>query len=97
MNKIIIFNPRSANGKHRIPNSILQVGASVHGKYEYVFVDGSVYEGSFVNDLREGHGTMLYDDGTKYVGAWRNNWRDGTFWLNTLWIAKLLGGDVTES
>ena len=42
--KIIIFNPRSANGKHRIPNSILQVGASIHGKYEYVFVDGNLEE-----------------------------------------------------
>ena len=41
-NKIIIFNPKSANGKHRIPNSILQVGASVHGKFEYVFVDGNL-------------------------------------------------------
>lgn len=41
-NKIIIFNPRSANGKHRIPNSILQVGASIHGKYEYVFIDGNL-------------------------------------------------------
>ena len=41
-NKIIIFNPRSAGGKHRIPNSILQVGASVHGKYDYVFVDGNL-------------------------------------------------------
>lgn len=41
-NKIIIFNPRSANGKHRIPNSILQVGASIHGKFEYVFVDGNL-------------------------------------------------------
>ncbi|WP_436515154.1 B12-binding domain-containing radical SAM protein [Ekhidna sp. To15] len=42
MSKVIIFNPRSANGKHRIPNSILQVGASIHGKYEYVFVDGNL-------------------------------------------------------
>ena len=41
-NKIILFNPRSANSKHRIPNSILQVGASIHGIYEYVFVDGNL-------------------------------------------------------
>ena len=41
-NKIIIFNPRSANSKHRIPNSILQVGASIHNKFEYVFVDGNL-------------------------------------------------------
>jgi anaerobic magnesium-protoporphyrin IX monomethyl ester cyclase len=42
MNKIILFNPRSARAKHRIPNSILQVGASIHGKYDYVFVDGNL-------------------------------------------------------
>ena len=42
MNKIILFNPRSANSKHRIPNSILQVGASIEGKYDYVFVDGNM-------------------------------------------------------
>jgi len=41
-NKILIFNPRSAKGKHRIPNSILQVGASIHGKYDFVFVDGNL-------------------------------------------------------
>lgn len=42
MNKIILFNPRSANSKHRIPNSILQVGASIHGKFDYVFIDGNL-------------------------------------------------------
>lgn len=40
--KIILFNPRSANSKHRIPNSILQVGASIEGKYNYVLVDGNM-------------------------------------------------------
>ena len=39
---VILFNPRSANSKHRIPNSILQVGASIHGKFKYVFVDGNM-------------------------------------------------------
>jgi radical SAM superfamily enzyme YgiQ (UPF0313 family) len=42
MSKVILFNPRSANSKHRIPNSILQVGASIEGKYDYVFVDGNL-------------------------------------------------------
>lgn len=42
MNKVLIFNPRSADAKHRIPNSILQVGASINGKYEYVLVDGNL-------------------------------------------------------
>jgi len=39
---IILFNPKSANLKHRIPNSILHVGASVEGKRQYVFVDGNL-------------------------------------------------------
>jgi len=42
MNKIILFNPRSAHHKYRIPNSILQVGASVFGQWEFVFVDGNM-------------------------------------------------------
>lgn len=42
MKKVILFNPRSAKHKHRIPNSILQVGASIEGKYDYVFVDGNL-------------------------------------------------------
>jgi radical SAM superfamily enzyme YgiQ (UPF0313 family) len=42
--KVILFNPRSANSKHRIPNSILQVGASIHGKFGYVLVDGNMEE-----------------------------------------------------
>jgi radical SAM superfamily enzyme YgiQ (UPF0313 family) len=42
MNKVILFNPRSANAKFRIPNSILQVGASIENKYDYVFVDGNL-------------------------------------------------------
>lgn len=44
MNKVLLFNPRSASAKHRIPNSILQVGASIHGEVEYVFVDGNLEE-----------------------------------------------------
>ncbi|MEO1435893.1 MAG: radical SAM protein [Bacteroidota bacterium] len=41
-NKVILFNPRSASSKHRIPNTILQVGACIDGKYDYVFVDGNM-------------------------------------------------------
>ncbi len=42
MKKVILFNPKSARAKHRIPNSILQVGASIHGKIDYVLVDGNL-------------------------------------------------------
>lgn len=37
-----MFNPRSARAKHRVPNSILQVGASIYGKWDFAFVDGNL-------------------------------------------------------
>src|SRR5712675_2351085 len=41
MNDILLFNPKSAVAKHRIPNSILNIAASVEGKYRWVIVDGN--------------------------------------------------------
>src|SRR5690606_14344833 len=38
----LLFNPRAQNHKARIPNSILQVAASIEGKFEYVIVDGNL-------------------------------------------------------
>jgi radical SAM superfamily enzyme YgiQ (UPF0313 family) len=42
MLKVLLFNPRSANSKYRVPNSILQVGASIFGKKDFAFVDGNL-------------------------------------------------------
>lgn len=39
---ILLFNPRSAASKPRIPNSILQVAASVAGQYNLILVDGNL-------------------------------------------------------
>ena len=39
---IILFNPRSADAKHRIPNSILQVGSSIDAHFNYFFIDGNL-------------------------------------------------------
>lgn len=41
MHKVLLFNPRSANHSWRIPNSILQVAASIEGQWDYVLVDGN--------------------------------------------------------
>ncbi len=40
--KLLLFNPRAANHKPRIPNSVLQVAAAVEGKFEWVIVDGNL-------------------------------------------------------
>ncbi len=42
VNQILFFNPKAAETKPRIPNSILAVAASIDGKYEFVIVDGNV-------------------------------------------------------
>ena len=42
MKKILLFNPRSATHSHRIPNSILQIAASVKKQFEYVIVDANL-------------------------------------------------------
>jgi anaerobic magnesium-protoporphyrin IX monomethyl ester cyclase len=39
--KVILFNPRSAQSKHRIPNSVLQVAASIDAGHGWVIVDGN--------------------------------------------------------
>jgi anaerobic magnesium-protoporphyrin IX monomethyl ester cyclase len=41
MSKVLLFNPRSATAKHRIPNSIMNIAASVEGRYDWAIVDGN--------------------------------------------------------
>src|ERR1051326_9208179 len=41
MNKVLLFNPYVSN-KPRIPNSVLQVAASIEGKFDWVIVDGNL-------------------------------------------------------
>jgi radical SAM superfamily enzyme YgiQ (UPF0313 family) len=42
MSTILFFNPRAQNHKARMPNSILQVAASVEGVYNWSLVDGNL-------------------------------------------------------
>ena len=42
MGKVLLFNPRSASSKPRIPNSILSIAAAIEGRFEYVIVDGNM-------------------------------------------------------
>ena len=39
--KILLFNPRSGNRKYRVPNSIMNIAASIDGIYDWVIVDGN--------------------------------------------------------
>ncbi|MBN8676825.1 MAG: B12-binding domain-containing radical SAM protein [Chitinophagales bacterium] len=61
--KVLLFNPRSANSKHRIPNSILQVAASIHDSFEYVLIDGNL-ESDPWNTIQG----YLQDSSFRYIG-----------------------------
>jgi radical SAM superfamily enzyme YgiQ (UPF0313 family) len=45
---VILFNPRAANHKPRVPNSILQVAASIDHTHEWVIVDGNLEEDPWI-------------------------------------------------
>lgn len=63
MNKLILFNPKSAIAKHRVPNSIMNIAASVNGIFEWVIVDGNCE-----NDPFEKMAACLRTGEYKYVG-----------------------------
>jgi radical SAM superfamily enzyme YgiQ (UPF0313 family) len=63
MNKVLLFNPRSARAKHRIPNAILNIAASIEGKYEWVIVDGNMEADPYQKIC-----SYLYTGEFKYVG-----------------------------
>lgn len=60
---VLLFNPRSAKWKHRIPMSILQVGASVYHEREVIFVDGNA-ETEPLEKIRN----YISEKGVKYFG-----------------------------
>ena len=35
------------------------------------------YLGDFLDNVRQGHGKMVYEDGSEYEGEWKHNMRDG--------------------
>ncbi len=41
MNKVLLYNPKSAVAKHRIPNSLMNIAASVDGIFEWIIIDGN--------------------------------------------------------
>ncbi len=40
------------------------------GQGKYIWKNGNLYEGNFVNDLREGYGEYVFEN-RKYKGQWK--------------------------
>lgn len=62
--KALLFNPRSANYKARIPNSVLQVAASIDGRHDWAIVDGNLED-----DPREKIFRYFRQGGFRYFGC----------------------------
>jgi len=64
MIRVLLFNPRSANYKPRIPNSILSIASAIEGLYDYVIVDGNLETDPWEKIYR-----YLNEGGFNYVGV----------------------------
>jgi radical SAM superfamily enzyme YgiQ (UPF0313 family) len=61
---ILLFNPRSARWKHRLPLSLMSLGAFLEGKYAYEIVDGN-FESNPEETLRR----IIREKGIRYLGV----------------------------
>ena len=48
-----------------------------HGKGNLVIIDGSIYEGYWINDKKNGFGRFIHVDGDIYDGYWANDKANG--------------------
>ena len=49
----------------------------MHGKGKFKWPDGRVYEGSYVEDKKEGYGLVSWPDGRVYEGMWKDGRQHG--------------------
>src|SRR6185436_15318397 len=61
---ILLFNPRSARWKHRLPLSLLSLGSALEGKVEYEIVDGN-----FEVNAAETLARIIREKGVRYLGV----------------------------
>jgi hypothetical protein len=52
-----------------------KVGGS--NKVKYLMADGSYYEGTYADDMRQGKGRQIYPTQDIYEGDWQNDMREG--------------------
>ena len=61
---ILLFNPKSARWKHRVPLSLLSLAAVLEGRYDYEIVDGNIEA-----NAEEKLGATISEKGIRYLGV----------------------------
>ena len=57
---IILYNPRAAESKARLPISVLSLAAVFEGRYKWRLVDGNVVRCTYKTDYTEGGHGQVY-------------------------------------
>lgn len=68
--------------KYLLPNGNYYKGklsefGYLDGDGQYLYLDGSVYIGTYRRGLRQGQGKFIYSDSSYYEGDWKSNYRHG--------------------
>ena len=53
------------------------MNGKMNGKGKFNWPDGKIYEGDFVNDIKEGTGTLFLPNGKIYKNQWKNDQMNG--------------------
>ena len=61
----------------------------MHGRGKLSWVDGSLYEGEWKNDMSNGKGRLIHSDGDVYEGEWVDGMAHGQGTLRTR-VSKIL-------
>ena len=79
-NLIIGIHKQGEIGKNEnYGNFIYPIIISLKKNYKYGIkkYGKDTYEGEFKNNLKEGYGKYIYEDGTCYIGEWKHNLKNG--------------------
>jgi len=69
-------------------------GADRNGKIRVLYQDG-VYDGHYVNGVRQGRGKFLYDNGDTFDGQWEHDQQIKGKFMKTLG-SSLMGADIAD-
>lgn len=73
-------------------------GNCVNGFGKYIFPNGDIYEGNYVNEKKEGQGTYTIKDGDVYTGQFANGKFDGqgtyTYKSGNVYTGQFAKGDI---
>jgi hypothetical protein len=79
--EINIKNSKSKNNKTNqkieLQHNELQKNELQNKINKIIFPNDDIYEGEIENNLPHGNGTMIYKDGAKYTGNWKNGKKEG--------------------